>query len=61
MGYSSFEGDCGQDLRPKVGIVTYHHVNNYGSVLQAYATQEVLRSLGCSPAFIDYVNNLIDF
>lgn len=57
MGYSSFEGDCGQNLRPKVGIVTYHHVNNYGSVLQAYATQEVLRSLGCSPAFIDYVNS----
>ena len=46
----------GSEAQPKVGIVTYHHVNNYGSVLQAYATQEVLRSLGCDPYVIDYVN-----
>lgn len=32
----------------KIGIITYHSAYNYGSVFQAYATQEALRSMGCS-------------
>ena len=30
----------------RVGIVTMHKVVNYGSALQAWATQEVIRRLG---------------
>lgn len=38
----------------KVGIITLHRVVNYGSVLQAYATQEVLKKLGFETEIIDY-------
>ena len=27
----------------KLGLITLHRVKNYGSVLQAYATQEILK------------------
>lgn len=43
----------GVDMK-RVAIVTIHAIRNYGSVLQAYATQEVVRKLGCSPVIIDY-------
>lgn len=39
----------------KVGIITLHRVFNYGSVLQAYATQQIFKSLGHNPVIIDYV------
>ena len=38
----------------KTGIVTIYDVPNYGSVLQAYATQQLLTGLGCEPVFIEY-------
>ncbi len=38
----------------KAGIITFHNVNNYGSVLQTYATQETFRRLGCDTEIIDY-------
>lgn len=38
----------------KVSVITLHTVNNYGSVLQTYATQKVLENLGCKVEFIDY-------
>ena len=38
----------------KIGILTYHSAYNYGSVLQAFATQQALESLG-------YVANLINY
>lgn len=38
----------------RVAIITRHNVLNYGSVLQAYATEEVLRRLGYSPITVDY-------
>ena len=38
----------------KVAIITRHNVLNYGSVLQAYATEQVLRKLGCDPITVDY-------
>lgn len=37
-----------------VGIITIHKINNYGSVLQAYALQHVCRSLGFEAEIIDY-------
>lgn len=44
----------------KVDIVTLHNINNYGSVLQTYATQKVFESLGYETEIIDYCrkNNL---
>lgn len=37
-----------------VGILTMHGVVNYGSVLQAYATQKIVEKLGCDCEIIDY-------
>lgn len=38
----------------KVGILTYHHVENYGALLQAYALAEAIKSQGHEVEFIDY-------
>lgn len=38
----------------KVGILTYHRAENYGALLQAYATKTYLSSLGHDVSFIDY-------
>lgn len=40
----------------KVGILTFHNANNYGAVLQCYALQEALRSMGHEVSVIDYRN-----
>ena len=39
----------------KVSVITMHAVKNYGSVLQTYATQTVLNSLGCETEIINYI------
>ncbi len=39
----------------KVSIITLHRVFNYGSVLQAYATQKVFENAGCDVNIIDYI------
>lgn len=39
----------------KVGIITYHKITNYGSVLQAYALQRACELLGYSAEIIDYL------
>lgn len=44
----------------KVGILTFHNALNYGAVLQAYATQELLKSMGHTVEIIDYHNLEID-
>lgn len=41
-------------MKKKIGIITYHAAYNYGSVLQAIATQEVVRQLGYIPEIINY-------
>ena len=38
-----------------IGIVTFHSSCNYGAALQAYALSSVLRSMGHSTQFIDYL------
>ena len=38
-----------------VGILTMHRVVNYGSALQAWATQEIVSRLGYDAKLIDYV------
>lgn len=37
-----------------IGIITIHKINNYGSVLQAYALQKVCEDLGYKVEIIDY-------
>lgn len=44
----------------KIGILTFHNAYNYGAILQAYATQELVKGLGHDIEIIDYHNNLID-
>ena len=39
----------------KIDVITLHAVQNYGSVLQTLATQEILRQHGCDVTIIDYV------
>ncbi|MCQ2416657.1 MAG: polysaccharide pyruvyl transferase family protein [Oscillospiraceae bacterium] len=38
----------------KVSVITLHSSINYGSVLQTYATQTVLKSVGAEAEFVDY-------
>lgn len=38
----------------KIGLITIYHVPNYGSVLQTYATQKILQSLGHEVKVIQY-------
>lgn len=38
----------------KVGLITYHSAYNFGSVLQAYATESVLNQLGCETVVLNY-------
>lgn len=42
------------DKKKTVAYLTRHAVSNYGSVLQAYATQTALEKLGCNAVCIDY-------
>lgn len=38
----------------KTGILTFHCADNYGAVLQCYATQEFIKSMGHDACVIDY-------
>ena len=38
----------------KIGILTFHCAHNYGAVLQCYALQEYITSLGHKVEIIDY-------
>lgn len=38
----------------KIGIITFHHGNNYGAIMQAYGLQCYLEKLGHEVEFIDY-------
>lgn len=41
-------------MKKKISVITLHRIVNYGSVLQAYATQEILKKMGYNVEFIDY-------
>ena len=44
----------------KIGILTFHNAYNYGAVLQAYATQEIVKSYGHEVEIINYHNKVVD-
>ena len=48
------------NLGKKVGIVSCYFKNNYGSMLQAYATQQVLDNMNIENETIN-INENIDF
>ena len=39
----------------KVAVITRHAITNYGSLLQAFATQQVIENLGHECEIIDYI------
>ena len=41
----------------KVSVITRHAIANYGSLLQAFATQKVLESLGHKCEIVDYIRD----
>ena len=41
----------------KVTVITLQNIRNYGSALQALATQEIFKSLGCQVDFINFVRD----
>ena len=47
----------------KASVITLHTVDNYGSAMQTYATQEILSKFGCEVEIIDYWrwNNLPEY
>ena len=44
----------------KVGLITLHRWYNYGSMLQAYASNYLLNSMGYDCELIDYTPPKID-
>ena len=38
----------------KVGILTFHRATNYGTALQAFATEKGIKKLGVDAQIIDY-------
>lgn len=41
----------------KIALITRHAITNYGSLLQAFATQKVIENLGHECEIIDYIRN----
>lgn len=41
-------------MKKKITIITLQNIRNYGSALQALATQEVFHSVGCDVEFFNY-------
>lgn len=41
-------------MKDKIGLVTAHHVTNYGALLQSYAMQQVIKTFGFKTEIIDY-------
>ena len=41
----------------KTGLLTFYHIHHYGAMLQAYATERAVASLGSECEIIDYYVN----
>ena len=41
----------------KTGLLTFYHIHHYGAMLQAYATERAVVSLGSECEIIDYYVN----
>ena len=66
LGYSVLEvhriieGNLSVPLQTmkKIGIITMHHVDNLGSILQSYALQHKIELMGYNAKIIDYRQHL---
>jgi polysaccharide pyruvyl transferase WcaK-like protein len=45
----------------KISVITLHHVTNFGSMLQTYAMQTHLKSMGYEVEFVDFVPKGLTF
>lgn len=45
----------------KIDVITLQAVQNYGSALQAFATQEILKEFGCDVTIINYVREDVKY
>lgn len=45
----------------KVSVITLQNIKNYGSMLQAYATQELLKQQGFEPEIVEYTRPIAKF
>ena len=52
--------NCIQNKKQKIGILTYHRAENYGSALQAYALTHYLIQKGYDAEIIDYHSSAQD-
>ncbi len=50
-----------EEIKMKIDVITLHAVQNYGSVLQAFATQELLKSHGCDVTIINYIREDVKY
>jgi hypothetical protein len=48
-------------LMKNIGLITYHALHNYGSVLQAYATQCTIEKMGCKCEIINFQPSLMKY
>ena len=48
-------------MRVKVDVITLQAVQNYGSVLQAYATQKIFEKHGCEVQIINYIRENVKY
>lgn len=48
-------------IKMKIGILTFHFGNNYGGILQCYATQQLLIKMGHNVEIINYRPSAISF
>jgi len=43
-----------------IGLLTYHHTSNFGSMLQTYALAQAITDLGFKYEIIDYRNKEVE-
>lgn len=56
LGYIMEDIKIKEDTKKeKIGVITIHDADNYGSALQAYATQKVIQNLGYEAIIIDHI------
>ena len=46
-----------EETMKSIGIITYHHYCNYGTMLQAYALQHKITSMGYDAELIDFMQD----
>ena len=43
-----------------IGLITYHHTTNFGSLLQTYALYKTVTQMGYNCKVIDYRNDAVE-